>query len=107
MTDAFQPSANAEDVGTDLLRRVLEAICVKEGISLDSDAEPGTPARNYELAQRLGIGTLFGLLGPAEVDPCRHRNPETGDVCQRDRGHRDVHASWADPARPPYRTWHA
>jgi hypothetical protein len=45
-----------------VIREILEALCAKHGISLDSTAEPGTPARNYELADRLGIGQVFGLV---------------------------------------------
>ena len=48
-------------VETDMVRDVLVAWCEKEGLSLDSEAEPGTPARNYELAIRLGIGRVFGV----------------------------------------------
>lgn len=44
-----------------VIRDVLEALCVRDGISLDSTADPGAPARNYELAGRLGIGHVFGL----------------------------------------------
>lgn len=44
----------------DLTRAVLEAVCQRDGISLASDVEDG-PARNYELALRLGIGHVFGL----------------------------------------------
>lgn len=44
-----------------LLREVLEAVCRRDGLSLDSEADPGTPARNYELAIRLGIGQVFGV----------------------------------------------
>jgi hypothetical protein len=54
-------SALGERAAEGLLRSVLEALCVKAGLSLGSDAEPGTPARNYELALRLGIGEAFGL----------------------------------------------
>lgn len=44
-----------------LIREILEAVCVRDGISLDSSAAPGQPARNYELALRLHIGHVFGL----------------------------------------------
>jgi hypothetical protein len=47
-----------------VLRNALEALCRRDGQPLDSDAEPGAPARNYELALRLGIGEVFGLVGP-------------------------------------------
>lgn len=53
-------SASA-DAAHGLLRDTLEALCQRDGLSLESDAEPGEPARNYELALRLGIGHAFGL----------------------------------------------
>lgn len=45
-----------------LVREVLVAVATRDGLSLESSAEPGTPARNYELGQRLGIGHVFGLV---------------------------------------------
>jgi hypothetical protein len=42
-------------------RTVLEALAQRDGVSLESDVEPGQPARNYELADRLGIGHIFGI----------------------------------------------
>lgn len=51
----------AGEVAERLLRDVLVAVCERDGISLESAAEPGEPARNYELALRLGIGKVFGL----------------------------------------------
>ena len=47
-----------------LVRDVLEAMCERSNISLDSSADPGYPARNYELMDRLGIGHVFG--GPRD-----------------------------------------
>jgi hypothetical protein len=44
-----------------LIRAILEAVCARDGISLDSSVKPGEPARNYELALRLHIGHVFGL----------------------------------------------
>ena len=49
------------EVSADLVRAILEAVCERDGISLESSAEPGEPARNYELAARLKIGKIFGL----------------------------------------------
>lgn len=46
-----------------LVREILEAVCERDGIPLDSDVDPGKPARNYELALRLRIGHVFGLGG--------------------------------------------
>lgn len=42
-----------------LLRDVLEALCQQRGVSLDSESDPGSPARNYELMDRLGIGHIL------------------------------------------------
>ncbi len=47
--------------GDALIREVLESLCRRHGLSLESAAAPGEPARNYELAMRLGIGHVFGL----------------------------------------------
>jgi hypothetical protein len=44
-----------------LVRDVLESLCQRDGLSLESTVVPGEPARNYELAERLGIGRVFGL----------------------------------------------
>jgi hypothetical protein len=49
------------DAAAELVREVLEALCRRDGLSLESDVEPGEPARNYELALRLGIGEVFGV----------------------------------------------
>jgi hypothetical protein len=43
------------------VRDILEALCRRDGLSLESTVTPGEPARNYELASRLGIGHVFGL----------------------------------------------
>lgn len=45
--------------GTALLRQVLEAVCRRDGITLESGFVPGEPARNFELAERLGISDAF------------------------------------------------
>lgn len=44
---------------TATIRNLLEAMCIRDGLSLDSTADPGKPARNYELAERLGIPNAF------------------------------------------------
>ena len=59
-TEAAEARAEAAE---SLLRAVLEAACLRDGASLESSAEPGEPARNYELALRLGIGHAFGIGG--------------------------------------------
>lgn len=57
----FRRGAHDPDPAEQLLRAVLEALCERDGLGLGSAADPGTPARNYELALRLGIGRVFGL----------------------------------------------
>lgn len=44
-----------------LINEILRALAERDGLSLESEADPGTPARHYELASRLGIGRVFGL----------------------------------------------
>jgi hypothetical protein len=44
-----------------LIRDILEALCRRDGLSLESAVVPSEPARNYEIAVRLGIGHVFGL----------------------------------------------
>ena len=44
-----------------LVRDILESLCIRGGLSLESAVAPGEPARNYQLAERLGIGHVFGL----------------------------------------------
>lgn len=51
----------SDDLEGPLVREILEAACQRDGLSLESGADPGEPARNYELALRLGIGHVFGL----------------------------------------------
>jgi len=55
---ARTPEVAAHDA---LLRDILESLCRRDGLSLGSAVVPGEPARNYELAGRLGIGHVFGL----------------------------------------------
>jgi hypothetical protein len=59
-------------VNADLVRDILEALCIRDGISLESSFSPSDRARNYELALRLRIGHVFGLPsseeGPRPVD---------------------------------------
>jgi len=62
--------------GTALLRKVLEALCHRDGLSLESDIEPGHPARNYELADRLGIPDAFKLTASElNLPPIRKESP--------------------------------
>ncbi len=51
----------AEQAADSLIRDILESLCRRDGLSLESAVVPGEPARNYELAGRLGIGRVFGL----------------------------------------------
>ena len=51
----------AEQAADSLIRDILESLCRRDGLSLESTVVPGEPARNYELADRLGIGHVFGL----------------------------------------------
>lgn len=46
-----------------LIRDILESVCRRDGLPLESAVVPGEAARNYELADRLGIGHVFGLPG--------------------------------------------
>ena len=51
------------EVSDAILRQVLEALCERDTISLESAIEPGQPARNFELASRLGISHVFSIAG--------------------------------------------
>jgi hypothetical protein len=55
-----------QEVSAELVRAVLEAVCERDGISLESAVVPGEPARNYELALRLKIGHVFGINDAAD-----------------------------------------
>jgi len=50
-----------EQAADGLIRDILESLCRRDGLPLESAVVPGEPARNYELAVRLGIGHVFGL----------------------------------------------
>ena len=50
--------------GDALIREILEALCHRDGLPLESSVVPGEPARNYDLAIRLGIGRVFGIREP-------------------------------------------
>lgn len=93
----YDPAASAA-AADDLLRDVLVAVCERDGLSLESDAEPGEPARNYELAVRLRIGRVFGLADPAApgppLPPC-----DRPDCC----GEREAAEPQPAPPLPPGR----
>lgn len=63
------PPVTSDDPG--LVREILEALCRRDGLPLTSLIDVGggnsifraEPARNYELAIRLGIGEVFGVPG--------------------------------------------
>ena len=65
MPDETSRLEAAVAAGDALIRDILESLCRRDGLSLGSDVVPGGPARNYELAVRLGIGHVFGIGGPA------------------------------------------
>jgi hypothetical protein len=46
----------------EMYRELLEAWCAEKGVDLTSGVNPGEPARNYELLDRLGVGGLVGLV---------------------------------------------
>lgn len=48
------------DSGNELIRDILKSLCEEQGLSVKSRWQDG-PAANYELAQRLGIGRVFGI----------------------------------------------
>ena len=66
--DKLAQAEAAAQAGTDLVREILVAVCERDGLLLGSAVEPGEPARNYELALRLGIGRVFGLHGGRSAD---------------------------------------
>ena len=72
LSDAFDAGAQAArylaataparlEAADRAIREVLESLCRRDGLPLESAVVPGEPARNYELADRLGIGHVFGL----------------------------------------------
>jgi hypothetical protein len=60
------------------VRGNLESLCRRDGLSLDSYIDPGEPARNYALAERLGIGHVFGLEDDAKPHPVPAPDSEAG-----------------------------
>lgn len=52
----------AVEAGDALIRDILEALCRRDGLPLESEVVLGEPARNYELCLRLGIGHVCGLI---------------------------------------------
>ena len=62
-----------------LLRDVLEASCKKQGLSIMSPWEPDKPAPNFILAQRLGIGDVFGIPAHDANDVLDIENESSND----------------------------
>ena len=60
VTELEKAQATAE-AAQSLVRDILEALCRRDGLSLESSVAAGGPARNYDLALRLGIGRVFGI----------------------------------------------
>lgn len=71
-----QALETAVETSDALIRSILEAVCQRDKLSLESAITPGEPARNYELALRLGIGHVFGLSNT----PASHENTIICDV---------------------------
>ena len=68
----LEASAAAGDA---LIREILEALCRRDGLPMESSVVPGEPARNYDLAMRLGIGHVFGVGGHLWVRYARNAEP--------------------------------
>lgn len=62
----FRREQAIERAADGLVRDILESLCRRDGLPLGSSVTPGEPARNYELADRLGIGHVFGLKEAGE-----------------------------------------
>ena len=69
MPDEIRRLEIAVTAGDALIREILESLCRRDGLPLESSITPGEPARNYELAIRLSIGRVFGIEdeSPAEL----------------------------------------
>lgn len=61
--------------GSQILRNVLEALSRRDSLGLESGVEPGHPARNYELAERLGISEAFNRTEPDGTETDQHPQP--------------------------------
>jgi|GEM_PF-1709655 len=65
----FNAIAAQIEAAGQVVRDILESLCRRDGLPLESAVVPGEPAGNYELAGRLGIGHVFGLPGEAPASP--------------------------------------
>jgi hypothetical protein len=87
--DQYPESQPAPEPGTAdrIIRDILESLCRRDGLSLESAVEPGEPARNYALAERLGIGHVFGLpdTAPAASQPAPGVTVEALEAALTDR----------------------
>jgi len=97
-------AAISAQVDADLVREILVAVCERDGLSLESSTEPGEPARNYELALRLGIGRIFGLPDREARDADEWPVPPgavTAGIVEaaqaHDLAHRSNYVSWTRP----------
>ena len=61
MTDESTRHRIEAEGSSKLVREILEAMCRKQGLAIISEFDPSTSAANYVLAQRLGIGSVFGI----------------------------------------------
>ncbi len=68
MPDEIRRLEIAVAAGDALIREILEALCRRDGLPLESSVVPGEPARNYDLALRLGIGHVFGIRGTPDLE---------------------------------------
>ncbi len=74
-----------------LVRDILESVCRRDGLSLESAVVPGEPARNYDLALRLGIGHVFGLKDPKpQPAPALAAAPELREAMAESRRYREA-----------------
>ena len=82
-----------------IVRDILESLCRRDGLSLESTVVPGEPARNYALAERLGIGHVFGLPDAPQPAP-GHVMVMRGTIALRDAEIDLLNARVADLAGP-------
>jgi hypothetical protein len=64
-----QPAPERLAASDRIVRDILESLCRRDGLPLESTVVPGEPARNYALAERLGIGHVFGLPDEPVMTP--------------------------------------
>src|SRR5437762_9313930 len=97
-----------------LVNDILRALCARDGLPVESAVDPGKPARNYELADRLGIGHVFvrdcqlPCDGDCEIAPVHcwnwHRpnhKPDWHDPANCDKGRLRVNVNGMSRTRDP------